>query len=434
MFEPEKIEIYKGVYNSTSGDVVWAWTKRVNTGSMAHLQGGVEKDPVIAFDPSGQIGWIGLTGDTALNGGIYHPILFRTGDAGTTWTGPYYPDVKFLNWLTNWVDGNDKLINRPRTLFDEYDLVVDKNGTPRFIAGAWQSKEMNIQSNGYQIDAPLNGRVIEFSSSDMGVNWSFREIAPIYSKNFERVSPSTSNKIRFSNHLKAAMDQEGITYFASWIDLDTNGLMYNPGGFAQNPSPDLCVTGVNLLNNLKSCIKHPTRGHLLYAGLSFSPYLSSAVLSESRGGGKNFRLPVILPILPSDNEFEVPPLDIDNLIASDSSWFRDYEFSEFTTTPDYEDACKEDDITGLNSAATDAIMEVFPNPSGKGGFKVLLNQEMSEGTFTLSLMSNTGRLIYNQHLINEKSIYIPTLGLNAGIYLIRYQNGSKSCSRYLIIQ
>lgn len=428
---PNWVIVYKIVYDAGANSLSFRWHARLNTRDMSYLNGNYNRprqQPVIAFDPSGQTGWIGLTGDTAYSGRIFHPILFRSGDAGASWTGPFYPDIRFLSWPTSWVDDNDRLINRRRTLYDEYDLVVDKFGVPHFVAGVWQT----TVSGTYQVDAPLNGRIIDFSSADNGANWSTQEIAPIIQKEYSYTSSILQDDLLLSNHLKASMDVSGMYYFISWVDMDTSGLFYQPEGFPNNYYPNLYISGVDLNMRQRACIKKPTVRHFNYGGKVFSPYLAAHCLREARGNGYNYRMPLVLPVEPDD--YVLPSLPgIEHLIMGDTAWFRDYEFTGFSTLPDYEASCESENQSAIPNTAPSAQISLFPNPAAKEGFTVLILQTTWQGNINISMLDHTGRIIRQQQFSGRSDGFISTSNIRPGLYVVRATCGNQTFTSSLII-
>lgn len=414
---PNWVIVYKIVYDAGANSLSFRWHARLNTRDISYLQGSFirpRQQPVIAFDPSGQTGWIGLTGDTAINGGIFHPILFRSGDAGASWTGPYYPDIRFLNWPTSWVDDNDRLINRRRTLYDEYDLVVDKFGVPHFIAGVWQAADNDIQQNGYRVDAPLNGRIIDFSSADNGSNWSTQEIAPIIQKEYSYTSPSMKSGLLLSNHLKASMDVSGMYYFISWVDMDTSARWYEPKNYSNNSHPDLFISGVDLNMRQRACIKKATHQHITYDSKSFSPYLAAHCLREARGNGYNYRMPLVLPVEPDD--YVLPSQSgIEHLIMGDTAWYRDYEFEPFSSLPDYEAACAAEPMQV--AAQRMNPVRVYPNPAGADGFVM----EAGPNAAIAELFDAAGRAMGRWQIQPGKALRVGAESYRSGIYHLRFR-------------
>lgn len=122
--------IHKGVWDSVTNDVNWTF-QLLNVPFISQAGGGGAPvaDVHIAFDPTGQYGWISILGDiSADNDSTLNPIFYSSSNGGATWTGPF--EIK-LSTFPHVVAGLT-LDTVPTTGFDS-DLLVDYNGNPHLL-------------------------------------------------------------------------------------------------------------------------------------------------------------------------------------------------------------------------------------------------------------------------------------------------------------
>jgi hypothetical protein len=84
----------------------------------------------IAFDPTGQIGWISIL--THISPGpspySFYPVFYKTTDGGATWSSAMQVDIGQYNCITSNITAG----NFASTAF-ESDLAVDVNGIPHLL-------------------------------------------------------------------------------------------------------------------------------------------------------------------------------------------------------------------------------------------------------------------------------------------------------------
>jgi hypothetical protein len=135
----------KGVWDSTSQEVIWTTQELTQTfdsslsGASPNYYYSVARAFNIAFDPSGQYGWVSCLGDitvSAAGDSVFNPIFWSSSDGGNTWSQAFelkldsLPGVLAALPQTNTAD--DQLTGVPTTLV-EAELTVDYLGNPHLF-------------------------------------------------------------------------------------------------------------------------------------------------------------------------------------------------------------------------------------------------------------------------------------------------------------
>lgn len=185
----------------------------------------------IAFSPDGQTGWIMCLTNLVDNlpYTTYHPVLFRTTDAGATWDGPFEvqlggedglePIKQFITdeALAAYFDPEPV---PPRDEIDyfigyEGDLAVDAWGNPH-IAGT-----VCIADNAAGLIYPNEGWMAMFHiwSEDLGQTWKAFNLSDLKRWDAE-FTDGAGSTISMYNRPQVATTQDGIIVFFSWLDTE----------------------------------------------------------------------------------------------------------------------------------------------------------------------------------------------------------------------
>ncbi len=241
----DQLIINRGIWNEIAGDFLYEPTL-LDAPIIDHDI--VQKPECVrtAFAPEGETGYIVMLGNNGLNENAtegqksFYPIVWKTVDAGETWSaskniqldGPNgIPGI--LNYLTDqeidnlFTDTNPERDEIPYTTAFDFDLVVDANGNPHIAVG------ISVQGDeDYSIvaESPCYA-IFDIWSPDGGDTWQAVELG----------RPATM-RAYFSNdgfyedsRVCAAIDWSGSKVFFSWLDTDPD---VNLG---ENTSPDVWV-------------------------------------------------------------------------------------------------------------------------------------------------------------------------------------------------
>ncbi|MBA3900736.1 MAG: hypothetical protein H0X62_11090, partial [Bacteroidetes bacterium] len=224
--------IWKGTWTGT--DVSWAVNYTYTTG-LVNSGGNINlADWSIAFDPTGTIGWAGLISH-ATNGPTYnqyHPVLYKTTDGGTTWSGPISVNYDSLKVVKDGLPANSFAAN-----FFEMDLAVDVNGNPHFLTSV-----NNGPGTGYSVFA-ANQKLYDITHD--GTQWQADFVADLAThRGFFGV-----NSVSHDNRPQISMTDDGTKIFYSWVDSDP------PVSGTANNQPNLFARGRDIVTGNWTCSK-----------------------------------------------------------------------------------------------------------------------------------------------------------------------------------
>lgn len=293
--------IYKGVWNSGSSDIDWTINYTVAPTMNTPLS-LVELDFNIAFDPTGAIGYFCFAGHVnpgPSNAALY-PILYKTTNGGSTWTGPITVDVSQFSCISsNTTSSSFPSISRG------HDLVVDVNGNPHIVTtvGSASSYVFNYSAWHHMYDITLKNGV--WVAHDLGnVNG-----AP----NTFGISPNVGIQYQAP---QAARTADGTKVFFTWTDNSS----YSLG--ALNASPNLFGKAFNVSTNAWTVTKDFTSCNTSVAGQVLFPHIAEEVLEPN---SSTFKIATI---------YGVPTTSNDLIAVADFKFLDNITFSssEFTAT------------------------------------------------------------------------------------------------------
>lgn len=256
--------VYKGVWNGTN-DVVWA-TNTTLTPSFNTAYSGVAQvgDFHIAFDPTGQNGWISIL--THLTAGptpyAFYPVFYHTTDGGNTWSGPIQVDLGQYNCIT----ANITVGNFASTAF-ESDLTVDANGEPHLFTTVCNG------NNAYAVFFGSWHSMFDITYH-LGM-WNAMEVA---TTNAGRATWGTApNTATMDNQPMISRSPDGTKIFFCWAD----NISYTAG--QANLTPNLFSKAYNVNTHNWTSVRDFTSCNVATSGQITFPKLASEVLVPSSG-------------------------------------------------------------------------------------------------------------------------------------------------------
>jgi Secretion system C-terminal sorting domain len=256
--------IYKGQWNN-SNDIVWS-TNATITPSFNTAYSGVPQvaDASIAFDPTGQFGWVCLL--THLTGGptpySFYPVFYRTTDGGNTWSSAMQVDLGTFPCVTS----NIAVGNFASAGFDG-DLVVDVNGEPHFITSI---------CNGNNAYAVFFGQW--HAMADITWHGGLFNVRLLNSVNGGRGTWGTApNTVTMDQNPIASRTADGTKVFFSWTDNST----YTLG--QANQTPNLFGRAFDAVNRTWTATRDFTSCNVALSGTIIHPKIAAEVLEPSSG-------------------------------------------------------------------------------------------------------------------------------------------------------
>jgi hypothetical protein len=308
--------VYKGIWNGSS-DVVWSLNTTI-TPSFNTAYNGVAQvgDFHIAFDPTGQIGWISVL--THLTGGptpySLYPVFYRTTDGGTTWSAAMQVDLGQYPCIT----ANITPGNFASTAF-ESDLAVDVNGEPHLLTTACNG------NNAYAVFFGSWHHMVDITYR-YGL-WNVIDVANVNGgRGTFGVAPNTTT---MDQQPMVARSADGTKVFFCWSD----NTAYTLG--SANTTPNLISRAYNVSTQSWTPIRDFTGCNAGINGTIVHPKLAPEVLEPSAGQYKlaalqtvftandpiqiaNFRFLNNLTYVNADFTISIPPATVS--IDQGASW------------------------------------------------------------------------------------------------------------------
>jgi hypothetical protein len=344
--------IYKGTWNG-SNDITWATNYTCSPAFSTAFDGTVHVgDYNIAFDPTGNNGWMSFLGH--VNGGptnyAYYPVFYKTTDGGNSWTGPIQVDLNTFSCATSILTGTNVL-----TTAFEHDLSVDVNGNPHLLTTLCNG------NNGYSVFFGSTHHMFDITQLN-GV-WNAYDIANV---NAGRGGwgTSTTNTVTMDMEPQISRTADGSKVFFSWTDNTT----YTLG--AANQAPNLKSKGFDVITNKWTNVKDFTSCNVALNGTIIFPHLAAEVLE------------------PSLNSYKLASVYAEFSVANDPSQVANFKFLDNTTFAST-------DFTISQPTVTVSIVEgsswlLCPSSSASLSIVGSYNQILwSNGTITNSTSINT---------------------------------------------
>lgn len=249
------LQVYKGVWSSTSNSINWTLnttlTPPYNPNSSFTFPLG---EYYIAFDPTGNIGWVAVITDITTNfNDAFQPVFYKTVNGGATWTGPTLVNLTNIPCVNNnvFVPGSDT----------ECNLVVDIYGNPHLLGVFGEANLGGIDESSWHaaLDITFNGN-----------NWIAYDVSGI--NGGEAGVFSVPNNLTFKTRPQIARTSDGKKIFFTWTDNSS----YTLGAANQNPNLFGKAIDVQILK--WTPIKDFTSCNANTAGKIFYPHIAKEVL------------------------------------------------------------------------------------------------------------------------------------------------------------
>jgi hypothetical protein len=357
----------------------------------------------IAFGPDGQTGYIGLLthNDFTLRpDSSYYPVIYKTTDAGSTWSGPYNVNVDNVYSLLGGTAGDFY------TTAFELDMVVDVNNDLHMTmaigpsSGAWS---------------------IYTTPGIWGLFDVYTAGSPSVVKAKLLVTPQTFRgtfgALTEDSRPQLSRTLAGDKIFFSWFDTDTT--TFGPG---DNAYPDLFSMAADVTGtNLWTAPVNVTVGSCADGAVTFG---SVAPLVFGTSG--TYTIPVAYQQILTDDASPVQLQYIPGVQRTDA---------EFTNAGN---AVLLSSTVGINETADHSIVsaELYPNP---------LN-DMASLNITLNTSASVSIEIFNalgQKVITTSSetmtagvhtLSVNASGLESGLYFYTVKAGNYSVTKKMIVR
>jgi hypothetical protein len=275
--------VHKGVWNPSTNDVDWTFSL-LNVPFVVQASGGAPAANVsIAFDPTGNYGWIAILGDvTADADSTLNPIFYQSTDGGDTWTGPV---SVILSDFPNVVSG--LTVDSIATTGFDADLVVDVNGNPHLLVVVGSSG-----GTGYSIATAAAGggsaglKIYDITynpNSSVACQWQaifLDDVATFRGT----LATTTGGNLSEDNRPQASRSEDGNLLFFGWCDSDPSQVSNNA-----NDLPNFKGLMFNVATNKASLIKNFTIQDSLFSGSAIYTTVAPTLLVS----GSTYTVPTL---------------------------------------------------------------------------------------------------------------------------------------------
>ncbi len=382
----------------------------------------------VEFSPDGQIGYIVALADIGeveiSEGFSYYPVLWRTEDAGETWSDPipvalagedgiaevqnYLSDEEIAELFLEPLPDRDEI---PFTTAFDCDLSVDAWGNPHIAV------VVGVTSAGYDIltgISPSSGYAFTscflLSSDDMGNegSWVGHQVGrPVsFRGNFGELAED--------NRIQISRDQLGYKMFVAWIDTDTTVS-------AENNAPDIWARGMDVESGelTPEMPVNVTFG----SEATFSAYFFNLANEVMDDDNWNFTLPMVYLNMTPPDPYE--PVQF--------KYIKDFAFSSYDFEfPAYLTVGIEDTFTVENSIS---VSGVSPNPaSGQSALNINCSNPLSATIQITNLMGQNVKTLQRNLNAGNNEITLDVSKLKSGIYFITIEAGGQTLTKKLMVE
>ena len=300
----------RGVYNPATHATTW--TPQVINIPSAHFYdangnpiGNALIDPTIAFDPTGQYGWILFIGDLVEDANYtLKPQLMHSSDYGATWSTPETLDLDNLpGMFTNTVSA----ANTAKTVLGEAQITVDSAGNPHIAAIIGQCDTTQNTYGVYTINTENVLYDIYYNPAVAGCSWQANYLSRVFGySNDYTVTSGSDAAVNEGNRVQISRSDDGKKIFIFWNDSDSSLVAPITDANNTNPHPNLFGIGIDMGVRKVTNIKNFTAGDSIFGGAvpslslasgslggSLFPAISQNVLAQTGGV---FNIPAVLTI------------------------------------------------------------------------------------------------------------------------------------------
>jgi PKD repeat protein len=254
--------VLKGTWDVNTKDVVWteqlinqAFATFDNSGTTVSASTAQN----IAFDPTGQYGWVAVLGDITPGTAeaVYDPIFWKTTDFGANWTGPFFVDLDSVQGIreelaTELINGDPA--SGILTATFQADLQVDVNGNPHYLITTGNGGDYTVEAAGYDMwDITFD------PSAQVGCNWKGIHLANINTLrgDFSSDNPASTE----DNRPLISRSADGHKLFFFWNESDFEVVQGN-----DNSIPNLFAKAIDVVALSSTPVYNLTAGDTLWGG------------------------------------------------------------------------------------------------------------------------------------------------------------------------
>jgi len=252
--------VLKGTWSN--GNVNWITSTTLNPNFNGTFNHPIVSDYSMAWDPSGQFGWIGIITDLASSAhpGTFQPAFYRTTDGGQTWSGPEAVDLNDFPCITSLFPTNSTICST-----FELNLTVDIDGNLHALVEASRaaSQVYEIESLPFTclFDLTYNNGI--YTALELERRYTFRGV----------LGPSAA--IFMDANLECSRSPDGSKLFFFWTESNS---VFTAG---ENDAPDLYGLSLDVVNRTRTAPINFTGCDPNYNADAWFPQVSPIALPTS---------------------------------------------------------------------------------------------------------------------------------------------------------
>lgn len=377
-----------------------------------------------AWNKAGNLGYVIFNGveasitDSSAKG--YAPIVYKTTDAGATWT--QMPPFNFSNLPAiaatldpTWVSADNDFTGPPKAWFSQdkgYDCAVDENGNLHIFCTVNSGFTNDPDSLGYTLTPATTSQVKTFYMFDTyttATGWDATLVDSLNTDNADDFSPFTDENFApfpIDARMQMSRSDDGSKLFYFWLDSDPD-----LNEQVENSKPNIFGKGYDVTNQKWTYTKKFTEDNQNYF-----MYISNIALQN----GTLYKIPGTVS-LPIDW-----PTDV-NLINPMRHYFvNGLEFDQVDFV----------NVKNVGKAEGFDVSVNAPNPfNQQTSFNVSLTESSRVTVDIVNTLGTTVATLDKGNLVaGTHKIVIDGTDLASGLYFYTVKAGNKSVTRKMIVK
>ncbi len=245
--------------------------------------------PMIEFSPDGQTGYIVYRGSDAGNPRLVDkPIIYKSTDAGATWTKQPFVDYSTLDTLISLTIPSDGQAGPALPYFcNNYDITVDADGELHIFASMLSGFSSDPDSTGFIYAGRGNREMFHFQTD--GVNWEENHVRWWNIDDGNVGDGSTDAAVE--DQTQISRTEDGSIILMSWSETDTL-----TAGITTNDAPDVWGFAYRDLDGFVAGPKNLTAGT---DGEQVAYWPAMSPVSITGGDDYDYEMPIVFAT-PSD--------------------------------------------------------------------------------------------------------------------------------------
>jgi hypothetical protein len=430
----DSINVYKGTFSA--GNVAWVKHTVLSAPHSTSFDGTRHMTrPNMAFSNDGQTGYVVFLGDIGTADSTYNPIIYKSTDAGTTWSSP---TELIVDNIAGAGDSIKQFIFDTGTGLEsaaevapafDYDITVDANNNLHIFTTLCCVERRDdlgvvVGAKSYAVWSGYPKNAIDIYSTDGGTTWTTHYVAQV--NQFRTTVPVSSGTLSVDNYNQISRTADGTIMFYSWSDTDT--LIHQ--GASTNEAPNTFIAGFEISSGKSTCWKQI--GGVANEDFVVTPTMAPYVLVGNNGGPE-----YTLPIVTQENVSSDATLPMNYYYVGKGAKFCDEDFQlgvNLSWVPEVSSSLPHcfNYISCFMLGVEDEQMvsfSIYPNPTSD---VLNIQIEQGENIKNIQVVNNVGQVVrtLNPASLTNGSIFtLDVTGLAAGMYTVNMSTTGKTYSK-----